>query len=169
MNIQKSIRLQKLPPYIFAQIDEKKRALLDAGKDLIDLGIGDPDLPTPKPIIKTLADTAADAKNHRYPSYGGLAEFKKACAEWMQKRFSVNVDPKTEVMSLIGSKEGLAHLAEPQYAGIELDVDLKLPGYEAQYFDLKPQQYDRIGWLLVWGVPLALLLAGSCVYWRRRQ
>ncbi|MDB5036860.1 MAG: aspC4 [Bacteriovoracaceae bacterium] len=112
MTIQKSIRLQKLPPYIFAQIDEKKRALLEQGKDLIDLGIGDPDLPTPPAIIKTLAEAANDPKNHRYPSYGGLIEFKKACAAWMERRFNVSVDPKTELMSLIGSKEGLAHFTE---------------------------------------------------------
>jgi LL-diaminopimelate aminotransferase len=112
MNIQKSIRLQKLPPYIFAQIDEKKRALQEQGKNLIDLGIGDPDLPTPSAIVNVLSETAKDAKNHRYPSYGGLIEFKRACAEWMEKRFSVRLDPKTEIMSLIGSKEGLAHFTE---------------------------------------------------------
>ncbi len=110
--IQKSLRLQKLPPYVFAQIDEKKRELMAQGKDLIDLGIGDPDLPTPTPIIQALNEAAKKAENHRYPSYGGLAEFKQACASWMSRRFSVSLDPKTEIMSLIGSKEGLAHFTE---------------------------------------------------------
>jgi LL-diaminopimelate aminotransferase len=112
MNIQRSLRLQKLPPYVFAQIDEKKRALLAEGKDLIDLGIGDPDLPTPTPIIRKLSEAANDPANHRYPSYGGLAEFKSACAQWMARRFSVELNSKTELMSLIGSKEGLAHFTE---------------------------------------------------------
>ena len=110
--IQKSLRLQKLPPYIFAQIDEKKRALIAEGRDLVDLGIGDPDLPTPTPIIDTLVKEAKDPKNHRYPSYGGLNEFKQACADWMEKRFSVSLNPKDEIMSLIGSKEGIAHFTE---------------------------------------------------------
>ncbi len=112
MIFQKSLRLQKLPPYIFAQIDEKKRKLISEGKDLIDLGIGDPDLPTPTPIINELTETARNPENHRYPSYGGLIEFKKACATWMERRFSVDLDPQTEIMSIIGSKEGLAHFTE---------------------------------------------------------
>jgi len=111
-NFQKAIRLQKLPPYIFAEIDEKKRALMAQGKDLIDLGIGDPDLPTPTPIIHSLQEAAKDGKNHRYPSYGGLDEFKKAAASWLERRFSVIADPKTEIISLIGSKEGIAHFTE---------------------------------------------------------
>ncbi len=111
MKIQKSLRLQKLPPYIFAELDEKKRELLSKGVDLIDLGIGDPDLPTPMPMIETLAKTAKDPSNHRYPSYGGMVEYKKACAEWMERRFSVSLNPKDEIISLIGSKEGLVHFA----------------------------------------------------------
>lgn len=108
----KAIRLQKLPPYIFAQIDEKKRELLGQGRDLIDLGIGDPDLPTPTPIIEELRKAAGEGRNHRYPSYGGLDEYKKACARWMERRFSVTVDPKSEIISLIGSKEGIAHFTQ---------------------------------------------------------
>ncbi len=110
--IQKSLRLQKLPPYIFAEIDEKKRALMAAGKDLVDLGIGDPDLPTPSPIVAELSQRATDGKNHRYPSYGGMKEFKEACATWMERRFGVALNPNTEIMSIIGSKEGLAHFTE---------------------------------------------------------
>lgn len=112
MKIQKALRLQKLPPYVFAQLDEKKKELQSKGVNLIDLGIGDPDLPTPTPIIETLAAKARDAENHRYPSYGGMDAFKKTVADWMERRFSVKVDPKSEIISLIGSKEGIVHFTE---------------------------------------------------------
>lgn len=106
-----ALRLQKLPPYVFAEIDEKKRELQEQGVDLIDLGVGDPDLATPPEIIKTLKTTVDDKANHRYPSYVGMKEFREAACKWMDQRFSVKVDPKTECISLIGSKEGLVHLS----------------------------------------------------------
>lgn len=108
----KAIRLQKLPPYVFAEVNKKKYRLQAEGKDLIDLGMGDCDLPTPAPIIATLIEQAKIPKNHRYSSYIGLEEFRKAAAKWMDRRFSVQLDPQTEVMNVIGSKEGLAHFTE---------------------------------------------------------
>lgn len=78
--------------------------------DLIDLGVGDPDLPTPKPIVEKLKQAAEDSKNHRYPSYEGMIEFRRAVAQWYERRFGVHLDPEREVLSLIGSKEGIAHV-----------------------------------------------------------
>jgi LL-diaminopimelate aminotransferase len=110
MRIEKAKRIEQIPPYLFAEIDKKKRELRQKGIDLIDLGIGDPDLPTPKPIIERLKIAAENPKNHRYPSYEGMIEFRTAAAQWFERRFGVKSDPKTEVLALIGSKEGIAHI-----------------------------------------------------------
>ncbi len=110
MNIfEKAERLKKLPPYLFKEIDRKKTEVRARGVDIIDLGIGDPDLPTPPHIIEALKKAAEDPGNHRYPSYSGMGDFKEAVANWYQERFGVELDPDTEVVSLIGSKEGIAH------------------------------------------------------------
>ena len=110
MNIfEKAERLKKLPPYLFKEIDRKKAEVRARGVDIIDLGIGDPDLPTPPRVIEALKKAAEDPGNHRYPSYSGMGEFKEAVAKWYQERFGVELDPDTEVVSLIGSKEGIAH------------------------------------------------------------
>lgn len=103
-------RLKQLPPYLFAEIDRIKATLLAKGVDVIDLGVGDPDLPTPVHIIERLRETAKDPANHRYPSYSGMDDFRSSAARWYQRRFGVKLDPKTEVVSLIGSKEGIAHI-----------------------------------------------------------
>lgn len=110
MRFEKADRLKKLPPYLFKEIDRKKAEVKASGVDIIDLGVGDPDLPTPPHIIEALKAGAEDPANHRYPSYSGMNTFKDAVAEWYEKRFNVSLDPATEVVSLIGSKEGLAHL-----------------------------------------------------------
>ena len=110
MKIEQAKRVKQIPPYIFAEIDRKKQELREKGIDLIDLGIGDPDIPTPKRIIARLIEAAQDAKNHRYPSYVGMLDFRQAVAEWYKKRFQVSLDPRTEVLTLIGSKEGIAHI-----------------------------------------------------------
>jgi LL-diaminopimelate aminotransferase len=110
MRIEKAKRIDQIPPYLFAEIDKKKKEMRKKGVDLIDLGIGDPDLPTPKLIIERLKAAAENPKNHRYPSYEGMIEFRTAVARWYEKRFSVHLDPQTEVLSLIGSKEGIAHV-----------------------------------------------------------
>jgi LL-diaminopimelate aminotransferase len=106
---EKAERLKRLPPYLFKEIDRKKAEAIGRGVDIIDLGVGDPDLPTPAHIIETLRKAAGDAANHRYPSYSGMGHFKEAVAQWYGERFRVNLDPSTEVVSLIGSKEGIAH------------------------------------------------------------
>jgi LL-diaminopimelate aminotransferase len=107
---EKADRLKKLPPYLFSEIDRKKREIKARGIDLIDLGIGDPDLPTPDHIIQAMQTAAADPGNHHYPPYSGMAEFRSAAAQWFKQRFGVTLDPEKEVLALIGSKEGIAHI-----------------------------------------------------------
>ena len=110
MRIEKAKRIDQIPPYLFAEIDKKKEEMRKKGMDLIDLGIGDPDLPTPQPIIERLKKASEDPGNHHYPSYEGMIEFRTAAAQWFERRFGVTFDPKTEVLTLIGSKEGIAHI-----------------------------------------------------------
>ena len=110
MRIEMARRIDQIPPYLFAEIDKRKEEMRKKGIDLIDLGIGDPDLPTPKPIIERLKKAAENPKNHRYPSYEGMIEFRTAVAQWYERRFGIQLDPETEVLSLIGSKEGIAHI-----------------------------------------------------------
>jgi LL-diaminopimelate aminotransferase len=105
-----SARLQLLPPYLFAELDRMKQEQVKKGMDIISLGIGDPDLPTPPHIIQALAAAAADPKNHQYPSYEGMLSFRKAAADWYRARFGVGLDPASEVLTLIGSKEAIGHL-----------------------------------------------------------
>ena len=102
-------RLRELPPYLFARIDELKQEARAKGADLIDLGIGDPDLPTPAHVVAELARAGADPGHHRYPSYKGMAELRKAAADYYRTRWGVTLDPDREVLALIGSKEGIAH------------------------------------------------------------
>ena len=103
-------RIKGLPPYLFAEIDRLKQEVSARGVDIIDLGVGDPDLPTPQRIVDVLKMEADDPKNHRYPSYEGLLQFRESVAGWYKRRFDVDLDPITEVISLIGSKEGIAHI-----------------------------------------------------------
>ena len=103
-------RLRALPPYLFAELDRMKQEQVKKGVDIISLGIGDPDLPTPPHIIEALAKAAADPANHQYPSYEGMLAFRRAAADWYQARFGVALDPAKEVLTLIGSKEGIGHL-----------------------------------------------------------
>lgn len=106
---EKAERLKRLPPYLFREIDRKKVEMRQRGVDIIDLGIGDPDLPTSAHIIAAIKKAAEDPITHRYPSYSGMSDFKLAVANWYQERFGVELDPSTEVLCLIGSKEGIAH------------------------------------------------------------
>ncbi|MBI4279831.1 MAG: aminotransferase class I/II-fold pyridoxal phosphate-dependent enzyme, partial [Armatimonadetes bacterium] len=106
--LQPARRLQKLPPYLFADIDRKQQELRARGVDVISLGVGDPDLPTPPHIIEALHAGARDPRTHRYPPYDGTREFREAVAGWYKRRFGVTLDPQHEVLDLIGSKEGLA-------------------------------------------------------------
>jgi LL-diaminopimelate aminotransferase len=110
LKINQSERLKRLPPYLFREIDRQKEEVSARGVDIIDLGVGDPDLPTPPHIIEALKEAAADPANHRYPSYSGMHDFNAAVAKWYQQRFNVDLDAKNEIVTLIGSKEGLAHV-----------------------------------------------------------
>lgn len=102
--------MANLPPYLFAEIDRKKEAKVAQGIDVISLGIGDPDMPTPDNVIDTMAAAIRNPKNHQYPAYAGSKPYRAACAQWMKNRFGVDVDADAEVLALIGSKEGIAHL-----------------------------------------------------------
>jgi LL-diaminopimelate aminotransferase len=108
--IERADRLKRLPPYLFQEIDRLKAELMARGVDVINLGVGDPDLPTPRHIIEELNRAAHDPANHQYPSYSGMNEFNRAVARWYRRRFGVELDPRSEVLTLIGSKEGIAHL-----------------------------------------------------------
>ncbi|MCD6272412.1 MAG: LL-diaminopimelate aminotransferase [Deltaproteobacteria bacterium] len=108
--MEKSERLKSLPPYLFKEIDRQKDEARAQGIDIIDLGVGDPDMPTPPHIIRELEKAANDPANHQYPSYTGMDAFNKAVAGWYEKRFKVDLDPSKEVVTLIGSKEGIAHI-----------------------------------------------------------
>jgi len=103
-------RIQTIPPYLFAEIDKKKEEAIKRGVDIINLGIGDPDQPTPNNIIQKLRESVKDRKTHNYPPYEGTAEFRQAVSLWYKNRFGVDLDPDKEVMALIGSKEGIAHI-----------------------------------------------------------
>lgn len=110
ISIEPPERLKKLPPYLFVEVDRLKRELRAKGKDVIDLGVGDPDLPSPDFVVEALSEGARDPKNHRYALDSGLPELRETFARWFGERFHVKLDPVEEVLPLIGSKEGIAHL-----------------------------------------------------------
>jgi LL-diaminopimelate aminotransferase len=103
-------RLSRIPPYLFAEIDRKVQEKKRAGVDVISLGIGDPDLPTPGRIVSVLQETASDPANHRYPSYFGLSELREAIARWYSDRAAVELDANTEILPTLGSKDGISHV-----------------------------------------------------------
>lgn len=106
----KSERLRKLPPYLFAEIDKKKKAALAAGRDVINLGVGDPDRPTPAPIIESLKRHAENPAFHQYALDQGSPELRRSIAAFCRGRYGLELDPESEILPLIGSKEGIAHL-----------------------------------------------------------
>ncbi len=110
MKIQPAERLSHLPVYLFDDLDAQKEAEQAKGVDVIDLGVGDPDRPTPKYIIDVLKQAVDDPRNHHYPSFKGLPEYRRAVAHWYKTNFNVELDPNTEIMSCIGSKGGVAAL-----------------------------------------------------------
>ncbi|MFC1807408.1 LL-diaminopimelate aminotransferase [Candidatus Omnitrophota bacterium] len=108
--IEVSNRLKKLPPYLFAEIDRIKKKARADGRDIIDLGVGDPDTPTPIHIIEELFKSASDPNNHRYALDMGLPQLRESISSWYKRRFEIDLDPQAEVLPLIGSKEGIAHI-----------------------------------------------------------
>jgi len=104
-----SKKLEALPPYLFLEIDKAKRKARAEGRDIIDLGIGDPDQPTPKYIIEALYKAAQDPSTHRYALDQGMPALRQTIAGWYKRRFDVSLNPGTEILPLIGSKEGIAH------------------------------------------------------------
>jgi len=110
MSIEFSQRLAQLPPYLFVEIDAAKRKAKAEGRDIIDLGIGDPDTPTSRHIIDAMIAAVQDPSNHHYALDAGITELRQSISHWFQIRFNVALDPQTEIYPLIGSKEGLAHL-----------------------------------------------------------
>jgi len=109
--LKHSLRLDVLPPYLFAELDRKKQKVASTGREVLDLGVGDPDMPTPKPIVEEMRKAVRDPATHRYPSYRGSIEFRSAATDWLKKRFDIEIDPQNEVNAVIGTKEGLFHLA----------------------------------------------------------
>ncbi|MBM2812074.1 MAG: aminotransferase class I/II-fold pyridoxal phosphate-dependent enzyme [Chloroflexi bacterium] len=108
--IRPANRIANLPPYLFAEVDRRIAEKRAAGFDVISLGIGDPDLPSPDHVVAAAQEAVADPRRHRYPDYYGLPEFRKAIARWYENRFEITLDPDKEVVPLIGSKEGIAHI-----------------------------------------------------------
>lgn len=103
-------RLDRLPPYVFAQVNEIKMEARRAGQDIIDLGMGNPDLGTPKHIVDKLVESAQKEHNHRYSASMGITKLRYAVCDWYKRRFDVDVDPETEAIVTIGVKEGMSHL-----------------------------------------------------------
>jgi LL-diaminopimelate aminotransferase len=132
MEMMYADRIERIPPYLFAEIDRAIDEKKSGGMDVISLGIGDPDLPTPKNIIDEFCQRAYDPVNHRYPSYAGMPSFREAVAGWHKKRFNVSLDAEKEVLTLIGSKEGIAHtpLAFINPGDIALVPDPAYPVYK---------------------------------------
>lgn len=136
-------RLKELPPYVFAEIEAKKKEVEERGVEVIDLGRGDPDLPTPPHIVGRLKEALKAPGFSRYPSYVGVSEFRRAAARWYKKRFGVSLDPDTEVVTLIGSKEGISHapLAYIDQGDIALVSDPRFPIFYTSILFAKGQPY----------------------------
>ncbi|MGA9383298.1 MAG: aspartate aminotransferase [Phormidium sp.] len=109
--IKPAERLQALPPYVFARLDELKARAREQGLDLIDLGMGNPDGATPGPVVEAAIRALQDPANHGYPPFEGTASFRGTITDWYQRRYGVELDPSSEALPLLGSKEGLTHLA----------------------------------------------------------
>lgn len=140
-------RLTQLPPYLFVQIDALKDRMIQKGVDVIDMGVGDPDRPTPRFVLEAMIKALKDPRNHPYPTNRGLDLFRAAIARWTQRRFGVTLDPETEILPLIGSKEGIAHLPLA-YVNPGDPVLVPDPGYPPY----------RTGTILAGGEPVAVPL-----------
>jgi LL-diaminopimelate aminotransferase len=132
VQIKTASRLGLLPPYLFAELDRLKKEVAAKGVDVISLGIGDPDLPTPAHILASIKRATDEPKNHRYPDYEGLLEYRQAAAAWYKRRWGVEFDPRTEVCALIGSKEGIANFSTAVVDPGDI-VLIPDPGYPVYY------------------------------------
>ena len=110
--MKKLEKLDRLPPYVFAEVNRIKDDARSKGKDIIDFGMGNPDSPTPKHIVDKLIEAVQDPKSHRYSSSKGISGLRKAQAEYYERRFNVKLNYETEVVATLGSKEGLANMAQ---------------------------------------------------------
>ncbi len=124
MEIKFSTKIDKLPPYLFAEIDKLRTKIRAEGREIISLGIGDPDRPTPSVIIDALKKASELGENHHYPSYEGLFELREEIGKWFNKRYNINFNPETEILTVIGSKEGIGHLP---FAFVERDDIVLIP------------------------------------------
>ncbi|ASS74463.1 LL-diaminopimelate aminotransferase [Tumebacillus algifaecis] len=133
----KADKLKGLPPYIFARLDERVFRLRESGvQDIVDFGKADPDHPTPDAVVKRLQETAADPENHHYPAFKGSLFFREHVAKWYRERYGIEIDPETEVIALLGSKEGLFHisLAYVSAGDVGLVPDPSFPAYNDGIF-----------------------------------
>src|SRR6185312_14883253 len=133
VQFEKADRLKKLPPYLFAEIDRKKKAAIGAGRDVINLGVGDPDRPTPRPIIESLQKHVENPSFHQYALDQGAPELRASIAAFCRRRYGLDLDPNSEILPLIGSKEGIAHfpLAVLNPGDISLVPDPCYPVYRS--------------------------------------
>src|SRR5262245_39594227 len=102
--------IEKLPPYVFAVINQLKMEARRRGEDIIDLGMGNPDLPTPEPIVEKMIDAAKNPRNHRYSASRGIPNLRAEISRWYARRYNVEIDPEHEAIATIGAKEGFSHL-----------------------------------------------------------
>ncbi len=150
MAFAESDRLRALPPYLFLEIDRRRKAALEAGRDIVDFGVGDPDQPTHRFIIERMARALGKPEHHRYPFGGGSAEFRRQIASFFRQRYDVEVDPSREVLALIGSKEGIGHLPLA-VVNAGQTVLIPTPGYPVY----------RAGTIFAGGEPRELVLSES--------
>jgi LL-diaminopimelate aminotransferase len=147
-------RMSRIPPYLFAEIDRRVQEKRNAGVDVISLGVGDPDLPTPPRIVSALQEAAGDPANHQYPSYYGLRELRLAISDWYRARFGVELDPDAEVLPTLGSKDGISHapLALVDPGDVVLVPDPGYPVYGTGAIMVDAEPYSMVlraekGWL----------------------
>ena len=165
-------RVEDLPAYLFVAISRKIAEKRAQGADVITFGIGDPDLPTPAPVLQALHDAADDPANHRYPESEGLPELRQSISRWMEQRFRETFDPETEILPLIGGKEGIAHMAlcfiEP--GDIALAPDPGYPVYEIGTMFAGGESYrlalsEENGWLPDYSLIPAEILQRATILW----
>lgn len=150
MSIRRAERLERIPPYLAFEIDREKREAIAAGVDVIDLGVGDPDQPTPAFVVEAMGRAIRDAKNHTYSLGAGVREYRQAAADSVARRFGVRLDPMTELMPLIGAKDAIAHLPLA-FVDPGDNVLVPDPGYPAYVS----------GCILAGGVAYAMPLTGA--------